>query len=543
MAYLNTYSPVLTAQTAAHLLRRATFGPTHTEIQSLTGLTATAAVDLLLANATYRLNPAPPVELADGRPDTGQPFLVKPFNRERSFEYGEFIKFWWIGLMTEQNGHPSVLEKLTAFWQNHFVTTLDIVADYRLVNQYLRLLRNNCLGSFRTLAIEISKDPAMLIYQNGNENNKEHPNENYARELQELFTVGQIDFNGNLNYTEDDVKAAARVLTGWQVQNYYTDQSTSFGAIFVPERHDVNEKAFSSKYNGKKIAGQSGQGAGDIELAELIDMLLEHPETPKFICRKLYRWYVNPVVTRVVEENVIVPLASFFSSQSNNFKIGPVLQKLLTCDIFYDESNRGAIIKAPSELMIGTLRLFNQPVPDITTEPVPFRLMMEFAHWRMRQMQMNLIDQPLVFGFPPYYQTGYSRNWINSSTIGIRASFTDSLVYPWLVIKNGYVLGVDIIAFLTTLQPNFSDVTNTPGITCVEILEAFTKNMFATELSQSQKDLLIDSIMMRGAARTTWVRDWNTYRTTPNQANRDGVIWRCELLLKYLFRMAEFQVF
>lgn len=547
MAYLNTYSPVLTAQTAAHLLRRATFGPTQQEITALTGMTASQAVDILVSNALQHLA-APvsmPVEMEGGRPDTGQTFMDKPMNNSRTYEYGLYIRFWWIGLMTEQTGFPSVLEKLAAFWQNHFVVTQTVVMDHRLIFKYLQLLRNGCLGSFRNLAIEITKDPAMLVYQNGSENEKEHPNENYARELQELFTVGQLDFHGNLNYTEEDVKAAARVLTGWQLENYYKNGSTSFKSFFNPARHDTDPKTFSAKYNHTTITTLTNDiNAGDLEVAALVDMLLRHPETPKFICRKLYRWYVNPNVNQDIETNVIAPLADFFASTSNNFAIAPVLKKLLTSDIFYDQSNRGAIIKSPAELMIGTIRFFNQPVPNQATEPVPFRIMMEFEQWRMSHMQLDFIDQPLVFGSVPYYQTGYSKNWINSTTIGRRSAFTDALVYPWLVVKPGYILGIDLIGWLTSMQPNFADVSGTAAISCVEVLDGFTKNLFAIDLTQVQKDLLIDTIMMRSIPRTSWIREWNAYRSSPaDDSKRDPILWRVQPLMVYLFRMAEYQIF
>jgi uncharacterized protein (DUF1800 family) len=545
MAYLDTYTPPLTSSMAAHLLRRATFGPTQQEISSLTGLTATQAVDILLGNATFRATPPPPVEMDPARSDAGQTFLDKPFNDTRAPVYNNYILFWWIGLMTEQNGHPSVLEKLTAFWQNHFVVAFSSVVDYRLVDRYLRFLRTNALGNFREMTIGMTTDPAMLLYQNGNENAKEHPNENYARELQELFTVGQKDFAGNNNYTEQDVKEAARVLTGWQVINSFKVGSTSFGSVFTPVRHDTSSKTFSSFYNNTVIAGRDGQGAGDAELADLVNMLLSHPETPKFICRKLYRWYVNPNVTQEIEDQVIIPLANFFASASNNYAIAPVLKKLLCSDIFFDIRNIGAIVKSPAEFMIGTIRLFDQPVPDMTTEYGAFRVMMNFLSNHMNLMQLSFLNQPSVFGSLPYYQTGYSKNWINGTTLGLRGARTDGLVYPWLEIKPGYILGFDMLKKLKSIQPNFSDVANTPAITCEDVLAELSKNLFSTELSQTQKDFLIDNIMMmNNSARTTWVREWNAYRTTPTDVNKENaVLARTKALLKHMLRMAEYQLF
>jgi uncharacterized protein (DUF1800 family) len=545
MAYLDAYPEPLNSKMAAHLLRRVTFGPTHQEITSFTGQSATQALDTLVSNASYRANPSPPVEMEGGRADSGQPFLGKPYDSARNYTYYNYIQYWWIGLMTEQNSKPSVLEKLTAFWQNHFAMTFSVVEDYRYINKYLQFLRANALGNFKGMVSGMTKDPAMLIFQNGNENEKEHPNENYGRELQELFTVGQKDFSGNSNYTEQDVKAAAQVLTGWQVSNRGATGSTSFETTFNVDRHDTTDKTFSAKYNNTVISGRTGANAGETELSDLVDMLLAHPEAPKFICRKLYRWYVNPNITQDIEDQVIVPLASFFASAGNNFAITPVLKKLLTSNIFFDARNIGAIIKAPSELIIGTIRIFNLPVPDMSTEYVPFRIMMNFLSYGMNIMQLTFLNQPSVFGALPYYQTGYSKNWINGTTLGLRGSRMDALVYPYLEVKPGYILGIDILNRLKSIQPNFTDVTGTSGISCEQVLAEFAKNLFATELSLIQKDFLIDKIlMMNSSPRTTWVKEWNAYRTAPDDASRQNtILWRCRAMLKYMLRMAEYQLF
>ncbi|MCF0052536.1 DUF1800 domain-containing protein [Dyadobacter sp. LJ53] len=545
MGYLDTYTATLTKKTATHLLRRATFGPTHSEIVSFTGMTATQAVDLLISNASHRVNPPEPVEMEAGRSDSGQPFMSKPFTDSRAQVYNNYIKYWWIGLMTEQTGYPSVLEKLTAFWQNHFVVAFGSVEDYRMINRYLKFLRANALGSFREMTIGITKDPAMLSYQNGKQNEKEHPNENYGRELQELFTVGQKDFAGNYNYTEQDVKEAARALTGWQVLNEYKTGSTSFDYIFTPSRHDTDNKTFSNFYNNTTITGRSGPTAGDEELADLVTMLFKHPETKKFICRKLYRWYVNPNVTQDIEDQVIIPLADFFASPENNFAIAPVLRRLLSSNIFFETRNIGAILKSPAEFMIGAVRSFDLPVPDMTSEYVAFRIMMEYMSNSMNVLQLNFLNQPTVFGSLPYYQTGFSKNWINGTTLGLRGARTDAFSNPWLEIKPGYLFGPDLLKTLRAIQPNFSDVAGTPAITCEDVLAELSKNLFCTELSQNQKDFLIDNIMMmNNSARTTWVREWNAHRTAPSEwPKQSAVLVRCRALLKHMLRMAEYQLF
>lgn len=553
MPALDPYTVPLTRATAAHLLRRATFGPTPAEITAFAGQTASQAVQTLITNTNY--SPPPPVEQDPNQPGAGQPYLDKPFNGGRNFQFGYFVKYWWLGLMTQQNTPLSLLDKLTLFWQNHFVTTREVVDDYRFVDRYLRLLRNGALTDFRSLVLAITKDPAMLRYLNGNENEAGNPNENYARELQELFTMGTVDFTGNKNYTEDDVKAAARVLTGWNYTNFWTEGSTSFATTFTVARHDTANKTFSANYGNTTITGRNTATAGDLELTDLVNMLLAHPQTAKFICRKLYRWYVNPHVTQAIEDAVITPLATFFASTGNNWAIQPVVVKLLTSQHFFDVSNIGSIVKSPADLIVGAIRFFGQPVPDTTTDYVAFGKLMDFMQWRMSQLQMNTLDQPTVFGFEPYFQIGYSKNWMNTTTVALRNEFTDSLIWRWFEVKPGYNLGIDVLAKATALQTNFSNVpsatnpTGTAAITCEAVLAAFTTDLLATDLFQTQKDFLIDTIMMQGIPRTSWGFEWNAYRTAvvTNSGDlylkRNGVTWRLQNLMRYTLRLAEYHVF
>ncbi len=569
MPYLDPYSSVLTAKTAAHLLRRATFGPTQAEITAFTGITATQAVQLLIKNINY--NPPQPVDLDTQKASVGQPYLQNSstpagqyisFNGDRNIDLGLFIKYWWLDLMTQQTGAPNLLDKLTLFWQNHFVTTREVVEDYRFVWSYLKLLRDNSLGNFRDLVTKVTKEPAMLLYLNGdmNEVGKGKANENYARELQELFTVGAVDDEGNKNYTEDDVKNAAKVLTGWKHTNFGVKGSTSFTTIFVNSKHDSTNKFFSPKYNNTVIAGRSGTSAGDVELTQLITMLLNHPQTSRFICRKLYRWYVNPTISPGIEENVIVPLAALFVK--GNFAIQPVIETLLTSQIFFDDTTIGSMIKSPAELLIGATRFFNQPVPSPSPNVEPYRAFLEFLYKRMRDQQLDLLDQLTVFGYDPYYQTGYSRNWINTTTLGLRNDFIDALIWRTHTVdaSTNYKYGIDMVAWVTGLQPKFGDITPntatppaTPPVSCTMVLEAFVKNLFATDLAQRQKDFLIDKILlMDQSPRTTWEFEWNQYRRTVTYPDRYTTIqiknakatvnWRLQTLMRYILQMAEYHL-
>jgi uncharacterized protein (DUF1800 family) len=560
MAYLSEYTSLLTNDTAAHLLRRATVGPTKNEINSFTGLSAAQAYQQLLNNVVQ--NPPEPIVMNENSAFYQQLFVSGPFRGADNFEWSSFIKYWWQAQLIRQDQPPSLLEKLAVFWQNHFVTTREIVSDYRFVWRYLNTIRANSLGNFRVFVKEITKDPAMLLYLNGNENRKDSPNENYARELQELFVVGEKDFYGNINYTEDDVKAAAKVLTGWKYFNYWWEGTTSFGSTFDLNNHDVTNKTFSQKYSNTVVNGVNNSTAGDTELNALLNMLLAHPEAPKFICRKLFKWYVNPVVTEDIENNVIIPLANFFKSPANNFEIEPVLKKLLTSDIFFEQNNIGAIIKSPLELVAGSLRHFGFNVPNMATETIAFRKYFEYVNWQMQTMQMSLIDQPSVFGWEPYYLAPLSRAWIASSTIAMRYNYVDQYIWGWYNVSPTYSLGIKIVEIAKTLETNFLLPTtpngNTPFEATVElILEKFSEKLFVNPLFQAQKDFIIDTIMLQGIPRTSWRFEWNAFRkasfdiaqnppTITQQQYTDrynGINWRLSLMMRYLLRMAEYQVF
>jgi len=532
MPYLDQYTTSLTAQTAAHLLRRATFGPRPEEIASFTNLSANAAVDLLISNCVYDL--PQPVILDQNSDIRGQPFVFGNADLSSTPNFIRYEEQWWIGQMANQSAPPSILEKLTLFWQNHFVTNAIVVNEYRMEYKYLKLCRDYALGNFKSFVINMSTDPAMLTYLNGNENVTGAPNENYARELQELFMMGAKNYNGDANYTENDVKEAARVLTGWK--DFRFDLNNSY-ATYDPIKHDTGNKTFSQiYYNNTIINGQGGSNGGNIELAALINMMANHPETAKFICRKLYRWFVHTEVTQNIETNIIIPLANLF--KTSNFEILPVIKKLLKSEHFYEAANIGSMVKSPCDLLIGTLRFFNLPVPATSTSDVDsFHKYTVFIKDNLEKLQMTILEQPSVFGYEPYYQTGLSRIWINSTSLAQRSYFTDTLVNGTYMVNANYFLKINL------LQRANQAMTVAPYDPFL-IVENFTKNLFATGLNTDQKNFLTDTIMMGGFSRANWNVYWNAYINDPTNPTRQAeVIPRLNNLMTYLLRMAEYQVF
>ena len=569
---LNAYALPLTAAQSAHLLRRATFGPTQAEITAFTNLSATSAIENLISAINYV--PTPPVDLDDNRPSAGREFVTVSYDGNRGRDYRYYFKYWWVNMMTVQGGNPSIADKLTLFWQNHFVTIGETVDEYRAVYKYFMLIRNGVvennirkggiLGNFKDMVYAVSKDPAMLKFLNGNLNIKGTPNENYARELQELFVVGVKNFAGNNNYTEADVKAAARVLTGWKHKDFYLSGTTTVDTSFTLSDHDTTDKQFSLNYpdpvnptlgyvvKGRSVAPVGYATAGDAELDDLISMLLRHPETPKFICRKLYRFFVNPNVTQAIEDNIIIPLANIFKSQDpitgRTFEVKPIILKLLASEHFYDIGNTGAIVKSPAEYIIGMLRFFNFPVPVIDSNNLvnsikSFKSYTAFVYYRIFDMQMDLLDQPTVFGYEPYFQTGYSKNWINTTQVGLRNFFADNILFGYTTISPTgvtpvYKLKIDMFAMVdkpTTATYNAANALN--------VVELVTLNLFAVPLTNDQKAFLTDHVMLGLQSRNNWTIQWNAYKLpNPNSAAVNTVRSKLENLMKHLLRMAEYNI-
>jgi uncharacterized protein (DUF1800 family) len=513
MPLLDAYTQPLDAQRAAHLLRRTTFGVSPALIKRFTGLRPANALQTLL-----REMPAPPTPVFY---ETGQPFLDKPFNPDLQGKHNATVKTWWTGVI--QSRPDSVIEKLTLFWQNHFVTTFSIVSDARFMHRYLTLLRKYAMGNFRTFVIEISKDPSMLRFLNGNTNLVGSANENYARELMELFTIGSG------NYTEGDVRAAAKVLTGWQDLGFRSTTATEIGVRFRLNQHDTTDKVFSSFYKNTVIKGRKTDTAGDEELADLVDMILKQDETARFIVRKLYRWFVNYELTPQVENELIEPLAKIFRQ---NYEIKPVLNALLGCVHFYDTNIIGSIIKSPLEMLLGTMQFFGIEAPDQTKD---FQAAYSYNASLTNQsatLQMNLLDQPTVFGWRPYYDTGFYEIWINSTTLSLRGGFTDSAVVGFTA--GGKRYGMNSITFAqSTSNPEDPE----------KLVNEFSALLFAIPLTKEQKDFLIDRVLVAGLPRYEWNAEWITFTQSPNDNNkRNAVKSKLDILLFFMLRMAEFQL-
>lgn len=402
---------------ASHLLSRAGFGGSPEEIAELSKRTASAAVTGVLKGGVGSassaqseeakfehsgvfepgLDPFPPsrpattrlakeqghalgvnVKTSGNRPL--QPVVNKFFYWLRASRLEtDRVAYWWAERMLTTD-HP-LQDKLALFWHGHFATNEDKVRDYRKMLLQLETLRDNGLGNFRELLISMAQDPAMLVFLDAGVNTKDSPNENFAREIMELFTMGVG------NYSERDVQEAARAFTGWNVDNlsFHVDE----------DNHDTNEKRF---------LGQRGSFDG----VEVVDIILAQPATGDFIASKLYRYFVNEDLDQAHEQQLGNMLRSV------EYDVGEYLSALFLSRDFYASHNMGSRIKSPVEMVVSTYR-------KLGLDRIPGVPDFNIATGSLGQ---RLMHPPTVAGWSE------GRSWITPSLMFERANFALDVLFP-----------------------------------------------------------------------------------------------------------------
>jgi uncharacterized protein (DUF1800 family) len=526
---LQPFTGSLGAAELRHLLRRTLFGATKADMAYFSGKSVTQVVNELL-NPTAPL-PAPPVKeyvvaATTLVPDTNiaaGTTWVGDINNDgtiASYRRASFKK-WWVGNLVNQD--RSIREKMTLFWHNHFATEMNDVSNAQYIYKHHHLLRTSALGNFKTLTKNVTLDPAMLVYLNGQLNTAAAPDENYAREIQELFCCGK---GPDSLYTEADVKAAARVLTGWR------NNATTLSSYFTASRHDATNKTFSSFYNNTVITGRNSAAAGEQELDDLLNMIFATQEVAKYMCRRLYRWFVYYDIDDTVEQNIITPLASLF--RSSNYEILPVLDKLLKSEHFFDVLSRGCVIKSPAEIVIGFCReseIVFQPDTDYFTN---YGFYNYIVSW-MNNMQQSIGDPPDVSGWKAYYQEPqFNEIWINSDTLPKRNQFTDTMVVSGYTF-NSKKIQFDPLAYARTFS-NPSDPN--------AFISELTERLLGLDISAASKAQLKKDILLNGQSLDIyWTQAWDLYISTPtNAANTTSVRNKIRDLVKYLMNLAEYQL-
>lgn len=356
-----------------HLLWRAGFGATVEDLKKYQNKSVQQIVGNLLEDSKNYEN----LTITDDAPISMKDLASKSKAEKKemikeSKKLNRALNIQWIDRMITSKAQ--LREKMTLFWHGHFACQSKFI--YHTQKQ-INTLRKFALGNFGDLVLEIAKDPAMLGFLNNQQNRKQKPNENFARELMELFTLGRG------NYSEKDIKESARAFTGWSFEG----DTFKFRPFF----HDEDEKTFM---------GKKGNFNGD----DIIKMILEKPETAKFITTKIYKFFVNDQPNTKIIENLA---QKFYQS---NYNIEKLMQEIFTSEWFYDTQNIGSHIKSPIELLVGLQRQLN------------FKFLGdESALFLQKVLGQILLYPPNVAGWAG------GKAWIDSSTLLFRLKFPENL--------------------------------------------------------------------------------------------------------------------
>jgi len=431
------------ADAARHILSRSIFGFSNTDVEFALSHSLDEFVDNYLLKDLPQ--PSPPSY-------NGIDWTTLAHNTTNQTNYTNWFRsliYWWYNLMLNQG--YSLREKMTLFFHNHFVSEYAVVQIPQLMYIQNKLFREYAFGNFIELTKKVTIDPAMLIYLNGNVSTGTAPNENYARELQELFTLGIG------NYTEEDIKNMALALTGWRVD--YTTLTSYF-----------TQSRWANK--SKTIYGISGNFTYD----QAVDLIFSEKTVvaSEFICKKLYKEFVH----YEPNDSYVKQLAEVI--RSNNFNLKPVLSTLLKSEYFHSAEIRGAKIKSPVEFLISLLRQLN--ITNISTD------LLNYLRTTSDTLQQSLFNPPDVRGWEG------QRKWISTLTYPNRNIFTDALVNGKKI--NSVTYKMDVLAFAKSFSSSEQ---------AIQFIEDVTKLLIRFPLSQTRKDYLL-ATLLDGAA----VYDWST---------------------------------
>lgn len=526
---LTPYSGTWNYANAAHLLRRAMFGPTHQQILDAVRDGMDKTLDKLFTPVQLPLDP---VIYSDNPVDPnvtkGQSWVKTPLNPsiQGNVAFKENSLFAWMMEQIYKEG-VSITEKMTLFWHNHFVVSE--IYDPRMSFDYIQLLRENCLQNFKDLTKKITVDKAMLIYLNGNQNTNVAPNENFARELMELFTLGKGELAGPGDYTtftEQDVLAVAKALTGWTVPVDRRNTTYIPLAAFVPGLHDTSTKLLSHRFGNKSIVN-----AGADEYKNVVDLIFEKREAATFICRKLYRYFIYYKVSSAIESDIVDGLAD--TLVANNFNIAPVVRELLSSSHFYTDESLGALIRPPYEFVFNTLKAMKFNSSQVSSIEDTYNLYLHLYR-STNGLQQVYFDVPSVAGWTPYYQEpSFHEIWVNSVTLPLRTTLTTGLAAKTIKVRNiaQKLFGLE----LTNYVSDFS----APG-DATRLINDIVAHLLPKPIYQNQLDYL-KSKLLGNLTEAQWKTNWDAFVASPNDTQKKAAVEnRLKLLISNLLTMPEY---
>jgi uncharacterized protein (DUF1800 family) len=558
MASLSPLQGTLGTRRAAHLLRRVSFRYNKSKVDQLASQSVTQALDVLLQPYNQYLT-QPIYDDANTSNNENATWILPlpgtPTDQlpNQDFVLRRYVVSWW---SDEAMRDPGIVHKMVIFWHQYMAASLQSSGSKQFFD-YLSLLRWGALGNFKKLATKIVTDNVMLLYLNNHQNTAANPNENFAREFLELFTIGkgpQVGPGDYTNYTEDDIVQAARVLTGFRARTDRTivdpetgipRGTTSFGTANNPV-HTPGNKQFSARFNNTVITGATNAAGMYAELDAFVNMIFARPETAKNLCRRLYRFFVSKKITNEIETDIITPLSNTLIN--NNFEVKPVLQQLLRSTHFFDEDDSdnkdeiiGGIIKSPLELAYHSLSFFNLTPPDAAAQPGANYLFHErgLAQRMLGLANYNPFLPSDVAGYPGFYQDpDYSRAWFNSSTIIARYKV------PAMLLSGKLTIGSSVNQPLGVKLDIAPWIKNSGVITDAEdpyvLVQDLLTYMLPEEVDTDRFNYFYITVFLDNLPPADWTYEWQNYLDTGDQTE---VKIALERLITAIMYSPEYQTF
>ncbi len=543
MPSLAKKTTVLGYSNAYHLLRRTTFNITKARILDMSTKTPEQALDILF-NFT---SPIPPSPLNANQetiiPTFANPTITDTLNTDNSVSYDNY---WWLyQAMKDQSAQYRIAYFL------HLLFVTDDNAAFFTNFDYKELLRFHANGSLKELAVRITSDPSMLIYLNNNLNKKNSPNQNYAREFLELFTIlkgPQIATGNYTNYTETDVQQAAKVFTGFTLTSAnqlnktarlnLLDPVTKLPKGFISvANHEPADKTFSSAFGNAVITGGTTEAAIQTELENFITLVFNQDETAKAYCRRIYRYFVGREITTEIENGIIVPLAVFL--KNNNYQILPTIKELLWSKHFYDEEDTtagdqiiGSLVKSPLEFYLHLFNLLQLQTPLYTVNADSIHGLFSTIYYYAQSAGMPIFRPQSVNGYSGYSSSPhYDKNWITTSTLRIRYyNSIDMLISGFT--KSGFLYKLNLPIFVKD-SGNFSNPAN------ADILLQDFFSILHIEVPTGTRYTYFRDVFLGGLSTINWSNEWNNY---VNTGTSTAVKIPIDRLVKALIKSPEFQV-
>jgi len=523
---LNPFNGPITYSLVSHLVKRTCFNASIPDIKALMGLGSWSAIFQKLFDTSLPI-PPPPTNPKEIQPVSTQPNynptgdfigVASPYTSDLDKQRTALVYTQWNQLIVQ---NPiNIRERMVVFLSSLLVEQEGTIGDIRFFYGYLNLLRNYALGNYKTLVKKLTIDPGMLVYLNGAGSTAKAPNENYGRELQELFTIGkgpQTSTGDYTNYSEKDVQAAAKVLTGWDVTAYKA--AGLVGSVFNAANHDTTDKKFSADYGNAVIKNN-----GNLEYGDLVDLIFNQNATAIYIATRIYREFVYYYIDPNTQTNIIIPLAN--TLRSNNYELLPTLKQLIQSEHFFDALNIGCDIKDPITFTAGIFR--DLGVQNTATAPN--------AIGPAAGLSMNLGNPDQVAGWKATYESpDFSEWWINSITMENRTAFSDSIIQ-----NNGPAL-VNIVQ-------NYVSQPGDPNILITELAGFFFPSGLTADypgpITAKQHDFL-KGILLPGLPDFEWAAQiWGPYTSNPDPKGAAYItlVGRLTGLFKFMFSMAEYHL-